>query len=65
VENQSFFYIEEKIDHRVLQEKSSIAIISVLVDRPLLGRLKKSSNMWLREVIGDGLQKPLLPINSL
>jgi hypothetical protein len=30
VENQSFFYIEEKVDHKVLQEKSSIAIISVL-----------------------------------
>ncbi|PWZ38285.1 hypothetical protein Zm00014a_041421 [Zea mays] len=61
VEDQSFFYIEEKVDNRVIKEKSSTAIITIVqgnvgekqIELEFMNMLGKNLWRWSARSIGD------------
>jgi hypothetical protein len=61
VEDQSFFYIEEKVDNRMIKEKSSTAIITVVqgnvsekqIELEFMNMLGKNLWRWSARSVGD------------
>ena len=61
VEDQSFFYIEEKVDNRMIKEKSSTAIITVIqgnvgekqIELEFMNMLGKNLWRWFARSVGD------------